>query len=181
MIRLRLDYTPRDWQQECHRRLLRFSVLALHRRAGKTELAIMELLDKALQFDKDLGQFFYVAPYLKQAKAIAWARLKQKIEPLRQHEAVEVNEGELWVRFKHNGAMIRIFGGDNPDAMRGVRLDGVVIDEVAPGHAMPDLEAPRYAAIVAQSATCELRIRTGIHRHREREHRVEDLELPGHL
>ena len=131
MIRLRLDYTPRDWQQECHRRLLRFSVLALHRRAGKTELAIMELLDKALQFDKDLGQFFYVAPYLKQAKAIAWARLKQKIEPLRQHEAVEVNEGELWVRFKHNGAMIRIFGGDNPDAMRGVRLDGVVIDEVA--------------------------------------------------
>ena len=24
-----------------------------------------------------------------------------------------VNEGELWVRFKHNGAMIRIFGGDN--------------------------------------------------------------------
>ena len=131
MIRLRLDYTPRDWQQECHRRLLRFSVLALHRRAGKTELAIMELRDKALQFDKDLGQFFYVAPYLKQAKAIAWARLKQKIEPLRQHEAVEVNEGELWVRFKHNGAMIRIFGGDNPDAMRGVRLDGVVIDEVA--------------------------------------------------
>lgn len=131
MIRLRLDYTPRDWQQECHKRLLRFSVLALHRRAGKTELAIMELLDKALQFNKDLGQFFYVAPYLKQAKAIAWARLKQKIEPLRQHEAIEVNEGELWVRFKHNGAVIRIFGGDNPDAMRGVRLDGVVIDEVA--------------------------------------------------
>ena len=29
MIRLRLDYTPRDWQQECHKRLLRFSVLAL--------------------------------------------------------------------------------------------------------------------------------------------------------
>ena len=57
MIRLRLDYTPRDWQQECHRRLLRFSVLALHRRAGKTELAIMELLDKALQFDKDPGSF----------------------------------------------------------------------------------------------------------------------------
>ncbi len=131
MIRLRLDYTPRDWQQECHKLLLRFSVLALHRRAGKTELAIMELLDKALQFNKDLGQFFYVAPYLKQAKAIAWARLKQKIEPLRQHEAIEVNEGELWVRFKHNGAVIRIFGGDNPDAMRGVRLDGCVIDEVA--------------------------------------------------
>ena len=131
MINLRLDYSPRGWQQECHRGLRRFSVLALHRRAGKTELAIMELLDRALQFDKDLGLFFYVAPYLKQAKAIAWARLKQKIEPLRQHEAVDVNEGDLSVRFKHNGAVIRIFGGDNPDAMRGVRLDGCVIDEVA--------------------------------------------------
>ena len=128
---VRLNYFPRDWQRECHKRLKRFSVLALHRRAGKTELAIMELIDKALKFDKDLGLFFYVAPYLKQAKAIAWARLKQKVEPLRQFSACEVNESELWVRFAHNGAMIRVFGADNPDAMRGVRLDGVVIDEVA--------------------------------------------------
>jgi len=27
--------------------------------------------------------------------------------------------------------MIRVYGADNPDAMRGVRLDGVVVDEVA--------------------------------------------------
>ena len=33
----------------------------------------MELLDNALQFKQDLGLFFYVAPFLKQAKAIAWA------------------------------------------------------------------------------------------------------------
>lgn len=128
---IRLNYWPRDWQKDCHLKLRRFSVLALHRRAGKTELAIMELIDKALKFDKDLGLFFYVAPYLKQAKAIAWARLKQKIEPLRIYGACEVNESELWVKFAHNGAMIRVFGADNPDAMRGVRLDGVVIDEVA--------------------------------------------------
>jgi hypothetical protein len=78
-----LQYFPRDWQRKCHRDRRRFTVLALHRRAGKTELAIMELLDKALRFDKDLGLFFYVAPFLKQAKAIAWARLKQRVEPLR--------------------------------------------------------------------------------------------------
>lgn len=126
-----LGYYPRQWQQECHRTRKRFTVLALHRRAGKTELAIMELLDKALRFDKDLGLFFYVAPYLKQAKAIAWARLKQRIEPLRQHGLIDVSEVDLSVTIKHNGCVIRIFGGDNPDAMRGVRLDGVVIDEVA--------------------------------------------------
>jgi hypothetical protein len=44
---------------------------------------------------------------------------------------VEINESELSVRFLHNNAVIRLLGGDNPDAMRGVRLDGVVIDEVA--------------------------------------------------
>lgn len=109
----------------------RFTVLALHRRAGKTELAIMQLIDRAMQFDKDLGLFFYVAPFLKQGKAIAWSRLKQRVSPLIVHGAVEVNESELSVRFVHNGATIRIYGGDNPDGMRGVRLDGCVIDEVA--------------------------------------------------
>lgn len=126
-----LQYFPRDWQRKCHLERKRFTVLALHRRAGKTELAIMELLDKALRFDKDLGLFFYVAPFLKQAKAIAWARLKQRVEPLRVTDLVEIHESELSVKFKHNGTMIRIFGADNPHAMRGVRLDGAVIDEVA--------------------------------------------------
>jgi hypothetical protein len=130
-LNIRLDYEPRDWQKQCHRDRLRFTVLALHRRAGKTELAIMELIDKALQFKLDLGLFFYVAPYLKQAKAIAWARLKQKLAPLVAVGAVDVNESELSIKIKSNGALIRIFGGDNPDAMRGVRLDGVVVDEVA--------------------------------------------------
>jgi hypothetical protein len=128
---IRLDYHPRDWQRECHTALHRFSVLALHRRAGKTELAIAELIDKALRFTKELGLFFYVAPFLKQSKAIAWARLKARVAPLLHHGAVEINEAELSITFKHNGSMIRCYGADNPDAMRGVRLDGAVLDEVA--------------------------------------------------
>ncbi len=128
---IKLDYTPRTWQRECHIKKQRFSVYALHRRSGKTELAIMELIDKAMKTDKELAMFVYVAPFLRQAKAIAWARLKSKIEPLRRTSVIEINEGELSVRFKHNGAIIRLFGGDNPDAMRGLRLDGIVMDEVA--------------------------------------------------
>lgn len=131
MSSIALDYTPRAWQKECHLKKQRFSVYALHRRSGKTELAIMELIDKAIKTDKELAMFVYVAPFLRQAKAIAWARLKQKIEPLRRQSVIEINEGELSVRFKHNGAIIRLFGGDNPDAMRGLRLDGIVMDEVA--------------------------------------------------
>lgn len=128
---INLGYAPRDWQRQCHLQRKRFTVLTLHRRAGKTELAIMELIDKALQCKKDLGLFFYIAPFLKQAKAIAWARLKQKTMPLLIVGAIDVNEADLSITFRHNGAVIRIFGGDNPDAMRGVRLDGCVIDEVA--------------------------------------------------
>ena len=128
---IKLDYTPRTWQRECHIKKQRFSVYALHRRSGKTELAIMELIDKAMKTDKELAMFVYIAPFLRQAKAIAWARLKQKIEPLRITSVIDINEGELSVRFKHNGAIIRLFGGDNPDALRGMRLDGCVIDEVA--------------------------------------------------
>ena len=128
---IKLDYTPRTWQRECHIKKQRFSVYALHRRSGKTELAIMELIDKAMKTDKELAMFVYVAPFLRQAKAIAWARLKQKIEPLRRTSVVDINEGELSVKFRHNGAIIRLFGGDNPDAMRGLRLDGIVMDEVA--------------------------------------------------
>ncbi len=126
-----LGYFPRDWQRECHRKRKRFTVYALHRRAGKTELAIMELIDKAMRFEAELGLFFYVAPYLKQAKAIAWARLKARLEPLRRYGLVEVSEAELSIRFAKTGAVVRVYGADNPDAMRGVRLDGVVIDEVA--------------------------------------------------
>lgn len=126
-----LGYKPRRWQNECHVNRKRFTVLALHRRAGKTELALRELLDKALRCPLELGLYFYVAPLLKQAKAIAWARLKQIVAPLVQHGLAEVNESELWVRLTNTGAMIRVYGADNPDAMRGVRLDGVVVDEVA--------------------------------------------------
>jgi hypothetical protein len=126
-----LGYYPREWQAECHRSRKRFTVLALHRRAGKTELAIMELIDAALKCQLELPYFVYVAPYLKQAKTIAWSRLKQRLAPLIMHNALTVNESDLSVVFRHNKAVIRIFGGDNPDALRGVRLDGVVMDEVA--------------------------------------------------
>ncbi|MCC7304751.1 MAG: terminase [Alphaproteobacteria bacterium] len=131
MATIDLKYNPREWQRRCHLDRKRFTVLALHRRAGKTELAIMELIQAALTFKNDLGLFFYVAPFLKQAKIIAWARLKQRLRPLLIAGAVEINESELAVTFRHNGAVIRIYGGDNPDGMRGVRLDGAVIDEVA--------------------------------------------------
>lgn len=128
---VRFGLPMRKWQRECAKFNTRFVVLALHRRAGKTEIALKKLLDAAVKCQYELPMYFYVAPFLKQAKMIAWARLKQMVAPLVQFGAVEINESELYVRLTANGATIRIFGADNPDAMRGVRLDGAVIDEVA--------------------------------------------------
>lgn len=130
---VRFGFPMRAWQRECAKRSAgkRFMVMALHRRAGKTEIALKKLLDGAVKNALDLPLYFYVAPFLKQAKLIAWSRLKQMVAPLVSVAAVEVNESELAVTFRHNGAQVRIFGADNPDAMRGVRLDGAVVDEVA--------------------------------------------------
>ena len=126
-----LKYVPRAWQRQAHLTQARFKVLALHRRSGKTELCLLELIDKAIKFDKDLGLFCYVSPYLSQSKSIAWLRLLEKLEPLRRANAIEINQSELSVKFLHNGAIIRLFGGDRYDALRGVRLDGLVLDEVS--------------------------------------------------
>ncbi|MDR0439470.1 MAG: terminase family protein [Candidatus Accumulibacter sp.] len=130
---VRFGHPMRQWQQQCAKLAAgrRFSVLALHRRAGKTELALKKLLDSAVRNTLDLPMYVYVAPFLKQARIIAWSRLKQMLAPLRAMGAVEINESEGAVRFPHNGAVIRVYGADNPDAIRGVRLDGTVIDEVA--------------------------------------------------
>lgn len=126
-----LRYTPRPWQRACHETRARFRVLAVHRRAGKTRLALMELVDSALRSTLEAPLYAYVAPYRTQAQAIAWSELKRIVEPLRIAGALDVREGDLQVRMAHNGATIRLAGADNADALRGLRLDGVVLDEPA--------------------------------------------------
>lgn len=130
-MQIQLAYRPRAWQQWCHKMRRRFNVWVLHRRAGKTELAIMQLIDDALRCTKELGAFAYIAPLLKQAKRVVWRRLKHRLRQLISTGAVEVNESELTVTFTHNDATISLYGADNPDALRGIYLDGVVLDEVA--------------------------------------------------
>jgi phage terminase large subunit len=51
------------------------------------------------------------------------------MEPLRSLGA-QINESELRVDY-HNGGQVRLYGADNMDALRGIYLDGVVLDEFA--------------------------------------------------
>ena len=122
-----LGYTPRNWQAEVHRNLKRFSVLVCHRRAGKTVLAVMHLIHKALFINSPNGRFAYIAPLMRQAKAIAWPYLRRYGQMIPD---CKINESELYIQFR-NGSQIRVYGADNPDSLRGIYLDGVVLDEVA--------------------------------------------------
>ncbi len=124
-----IPYYPREAQRQIHPNLEthRFCVLVTHRQLGKTVCAVNHLLKKALQNTRPHPRYFYLAPFLKQAKMIAWDYLKRYSAPL---PGVGVNESELCLRLP-NGARIWVCGADNPDALRGTYADGVVLDEYA--------------------------------------------------
>lgn len=122
-----LGFVPYEHQRDAHAKRKRFSVLVWHRRAGKTVFAIMELILAALACKRERGRFAYVGPLLGEAKDAAWEYLKHYTAGI---PGRTVNESELWVKFP-NGARVRVYGADNPDALRGGYFDGVVPDEVA--------------------------------------------------
>lgn len=126
-----IPYAPRPLQRVIHKALKRFNVLVCHRRFGKTVLCINQIIRAALQPDGPPNRrYAYIAPLYKQAKATAWDYLKHFTAPI---EGREVNETELRIDLP-NGNRIRLFGADNPDALRGIYLDGAVLDEYADMH-----------------------------------------------
>lgn len=120
-----IDYRPRPQSIDYHERTQRWSCSVAHRRFGKTVREINELVKQGVTCTKPNPRFAYIAPYYSQAKAIAWDYLKHYSRPLLAKPPME---SELTVELV-NGARIRLFGADNPDALRGLYLDGVVLDE----------------------------------------------------
>jgi phage terminase large subunit len=122
-------YRPRPQFEPFHKRTQRFACIVAHRRAGKTVACVNDLQDGALRCEKVRPRFAYLSPYFKQSKAVAWDYLRAAMAPLRSFGA-EVNESELRVDYA-NGGQVRLYGADNADALRGIYLDGVVLDEFA--------------------------------------------------
>jgi phage terminase large subunit len=121
-----IEYTPRAQFEAFHGVGKRWSVIVAHRRAGKTVACIVELLTAALSTSKTNARYAYIAPYYGQAKQVAWDYLKRYAAPV----ASKFSESELAVDLV-NGSRIRLYGADNPDSLRGIYLDGVVLDEYA--------------------------------------------------
>jgi hypothetical protein len=104
----------------------RWFVVVAHRRAGKTVAVLQRIIRDALNPPHPNSQYALIAPTYSQAKSIAFDYLRRMTADL----DATVHETELRVELP-NGSRIRLFGAETPDRLRGIRLDGCVIDEVA--------------------------------------------------
>lgn len=107
-----------------------------------TRLAIALLVDRALRCERHVPRYAYVAPRLKQARQIAWQYLTELAALI---PGSKRSEAESWVELP-NAGRITLYGGSegNEESMRGLYLDGVVIDEVAgmAPHVFPEILRP---------------------------------------
>ena len=138
-----IDYKPRDQIRAFHDRKERFAIIVAHRRFGKTVAAINDLIRSCFEIDRPNVRVAYIAPYLSQAKAVAW---DYALEFTRDIPEIKVNHSELRIDFL-NGARFRLFGADNYNAMRGLYFDAVVLDEMAdfPASAWSNVIRPALA------------------------------------
>jgi hypothetical protein len=131
-INIDTGYRPRPLQAKLHRQLKRFNVIICHRRWGKTVFSVNELLDQGLRCNKTNPQFAYIAPTYMQAERVAWEMLKQFTQMI---PGVEYNQQKLTCTIprphRNDKIKIMLLGAENYDSIRGIYLDGVVLDEFA--------------------------------------------------
>ena len=115
-----------------HNSLKRFNVLVCHRRFGKTVFSLNEMIDRAVRNMKKNPQYAYIAPNYAQAKRVAWEMLK---DYTKDFPGREVNEADLRIdiprpQFRDKIRFL-LLSAEKPGALRGIYLDGAVLDEYA--------------------------------------------------
>lgn len=95
--------------------------------SGKSEISIYCLVRWALMNPEQ--ECYYIAPYRKQAKRIAWKRIKKFVRqlPAKYIERIS-NDNELEIHFS-NGSTIYVDGSDNEESDRGLTVNFLVYDE----------------------------------------------------
>ncbi len=138
-------YIPRPWQLKAHQSIKRHNVLVFHRRGGKSVLCVNEIIDRAIFYNKKDPKtgipyrnphFAFVASTIGQVEQIAWQYFKEYAKDI---PGVKFNNQRLRITFPHphGEAKISLFGAENFEVMRGIYLDGYVLDEYADMH--PDV------------------------------------------
>lgn len=139
-MKIVIPYKPRELQKKVHESLKRFNVLVCHRRFGKTVLCINEMIKKCLQNTLARPRYYYISPTYAMSKRAAWDYLKEYTEVIPD---MQFHETELRADFP-TGGRIQLLGCERPDSLRGLYIDGVVLDEVAqmPPRLFPEVVRP---------------------------------------
>lgn len=141
-----IPYRPRVWARPFHVALKRKAVLVLHRRAGKTVGVLNHHQRYALDDDLERARLLalepkftnahlvellrnrhygHILPTYKQAKLVAWDKLKHYASTV---PGAQPNEVDLLIKYP-NGNKLQLFGADNPDSLRGPAFSGLSFDE----------------------------------------------------
>lgn len=128
-VNIQLPYKPTGWQRRVMKDRHQFIVVVAGARSGKTILALTQLVIKAAMKPNSMN--WYVAPTYGMAKQIAWEELKRILDSFWEWGLVyKINDSELLINFANNST-IQLKSADNPDSLRGVGLDFLVLDEYA--------------------------------------------------
>lgn len=112
------------WQSQVWLDKNRYKVINCGRRAGKTFLTAAYMIDFT---NKKNSEVWYIAPTYRQAKLIMWQMLRNFVP---EWTIKQRNKTELTIDLI-NGSRISLKGADNPDSLRGVRIDLCMFDECA--------------------------------------------------
>lgn len=122
---VRLGITLHANQQHIHDNARKYTVVKAGKRFGKSKLAIYRLLQRAGRLPD--GVIWYIAPYYKMAKNIAWWDIAKMLPRDMVKRKLET---DLFIEL-YNGCRIQLLGADHPDSLRGPKLDHLVMDEAA--------------------------------------------------
>lgn len=103
----------------------RFKVVCAGRRFGKSLLARMTLLSWAAKTE---GLYWIVSPTYQQGKDIHWFQGFRLEIP--KFYMKRVNEQDLTIDLSNN-SRIQLRSAENPDRLKGVKLNGLIVDEIA--------------------------------------------------
>jgi hypothetical protein len=103
----------------------RFKVICAGRRWGKSVLSRLLILKWALD---NPGLYWIVSPTFQQGKDIHWMQGFKSELPTQLVK--NWNDADLQVTLQ-NGAVIQLKSAENPDRLKGVKLRGLIIDEIA--------------------------------------------------
>ena len=136
-MNISLNYKPRDWQKIVHASSAQFKVAVVHRRGGKSVMAVMECLMAGLKSlanpDLHSPKILYVAPTHGMAKQIAWDELKKATREWPESKTVKKNYQNTDLVFtygtENNNFTINLKGAEKPDNLRGMGTLYIVLDE----------------------------------------------------